>query len=465
MSAVSVDLAVIGAGPAGMAAATEAAKAGLSVVVLDEQPRPGGQIYRGIETVTPKREAILGADYSAGRSLAEAFRASSAAYRAGASVWNIGTDLMIDVSQEGTSSQIRPRAILSATGALERPMPMRGWTLPGVTTIGALQILLKSAGVVQPDAVLAGSGPLLWLLAQQMVAAGCPPKAVVENIPKGRMLSAAKHLPKALKARTYLTKGLRLMQAVRAAGVPIYRHAQDLAIMGSGAAEALEFTSGGKSHRIDSGTIALHQGVVPNQQITRLLRAAHHWDASQHCFRPTLDAAGQTSVAGLYVAGDGAGIAGAASAALQGRLVALEIARSLGREVKGGRLTRLRAALERDGAVRPLLETLYAPAPEVLAPADDVLLCRCEEVTAGSVRETVRLGAPGPNQVKSLLRTGMGPCQGRICGLAVAGVIAATKGESPSVTDYYRIRPPLKPLQLSELAGFAPEPDTPEVVR
>ncbi|KGB80813.1 (2Fe-2S)-binding protein [Rhodovulum sp. NI22] len=462
----SADLVVIGAGPAGLAAATEAAKAGLSVVVMDEQPRPGGQIYRAIETVTPKREAILGAEYSAGRPLVESFRASRALYLPGTSVWNIGTDLMIDYSREGASSQIRARAILSATGALERPVPMPGWTLPGVTTVGALQILLKASGIVQADAVLVGAGPLLWLVAQQMVAAGSPPKAMVENVPRGRMRAALKYAAPALRGRSYLIKGLKLMRAVRAAGVPVYAHATDLRIEGEGegAAEAISFTAGGRSHRIESGAIALHQGVVPNQQVTRLLRAEHLWDASQHCFRPKLDAAGQTTVPGLYVAGDSAGISGAVSAALEGRLVALSIVKALTGQGEEARITRLRAALDRDRAVRPLLETLYAPAPEIVAPADGVLLCRCEEVTAGSVREAVRLGAPGPNQVKSLLRAGMGPCQGRVCGLAVAGVIAAAKGESPSVTGYYRIRPPLKPLQLSELANFAPAPDVPEVI-
>jgi len=445
------DLVVIGAGPAGMAAATEAAKAGLSVTLLDEAPAPGGQIYRGIETAGPRRLQILGPDYAEGRSLADSFRASGATYLPGALVWNIGTDRVIDYSHQGVSHQLRAGAIVAATGALERPMPIPGWTLPGVTTVGALQILLKGSGVVAEDAVLVGSGPLLWLLAAQMVDAGCPPRAVVENLPRGRTRAALPHLLRALRARSYLAKGLALMRKVKAAGVPIHRHATGLAVEGADAARALVFAVGGRAQRIETTSIALHQGVVPNQQVTRLMRADHLWDAGQHCFRPVLDASGQTSVPGLYVAGDGAGIGGARAAALQGRLVALSIT--------GGdpaRIVRLRSALARDAAIRPFLEALYAPAPEVLAPADDTIICRCEEVTAGTIRATVDLGAPGPNQVKSMLRTGMGPCQGRVCGLAVAGIIAARKGEDPQVTDYYRIRPPLKPIPLAELAGFAP---------
>ena len=87
-------------------------------------------------------------------------------------------------------------------------------------------------------------------------------------------------------------------------------------------------------------------------------------------------------------------------------------------------------------------------------PADSTMVCRCEEITAGQIREAVDLGAPGPNQVKSFLRSGMGPCQGRMCGLAVTEIIAARRGEAPSVVDYYRIRPPLKPLALAELAAL-----------
>lgn len=458
MSVKTIDLLVIGAGPAGMAAATEAARAGLSVTLIDEQPRPGGQIYRGIETATAKRLAVLGPDYAAGRSLAESFRASGAEYLAGALVWNIGSDRMVDYSYQGASHRLLAKAIISATGALERPVPIPGWTLPGVTTAGALQILLKAAGVVQQDAVIMGSGPLLWLIAAQMIDAGCPPKAVVENLPKGRMMAALPHLPKALRAREYLTKGLAMIRKVKAAGIPVYERATDLKVEGTAAAEAVSFTSGGKSHRIETTSVALHQGVVPNQQVTRLVRAEHFWDATQHCFRPKLDEAGQTSVPGIYVAGDGAGISGAKSAALQGRLVALGIAQSMGK-AGDARLGRLKSALARDASVRPMLEALYAPAPQILQPADDVLVCRCEEVTAGTVRKTVKLGAPGPNQVKSMLRTGMGPCQGRVCGLAVAGIIAATKGEDPQVTDYYRIRPPLKPLPLAELAAYVVEED------
>ncbi|RKF14163.1 FAD-dependent oxidoreductase [Roseovarius spongiae] len=456
----SCDIAVIGAGPAGLAAATRAADLGYDTVLLDEQPSPGGQIYRAVETADHARTEVMGADYARGRAIVDAFRASGAAYMDGALVWNISTDRVIDFSRGGASSQLSAKRIIVATGAVERPWPLPGWTLPGVTTAGALQILMKASGIVQEDAVLAGSGPLLWLVAAQLVDAGAPPRAVVETTPRAHYRAALAQLPAALRAPGYLAKGWRMMRKVKRAGVRHFAGAENIAIEGADAASAIRFTAKGASERIEASSIALHQGVVPNQQITRLLRCDHAWDAAQQCFRPVTDEDGQSSVQEVYVAGDGAGIGGALSAALHGEITALAIAARDGRG-DPARLKSLRAERARDAAVRPFLETLYAPAPHVTAPADDTIVCRCEEVTAGAIREAVNLGAPGPNQVKSFLRAGMGPCQGRVCGPVVSAIIAERRGETPGATGYYRIRPPLKPIPLSELAQFT-IPDAPE---
>ncbi|WP_108661759.1 NAD(P)/FAD-dependent oxidoreductase [Acuticoccus kandeliae] len=450
----TTDLVIIGAGPAGMAAAVEARAAGLSVLVLDEAPAPGGQIYRGVEAANAARRTILGKDYVHGADLVAAFRACGATYKSGATVWNVSPEKVVDYSVGTGSLQVEAGAVLVATGAVERATPMKGWLLPGVTTAGAVQILLKASGVIEPDVVFVGSGPLLWLIASQMVAAGAPPKAIVETVPKGRTLAAAKHLPKALAASAYLAKGLQMMRAVKQAGVPIHRGAEGVAIEGESHVEAVTFTADGARQRIPTRHVALHQGVVPNQQVTRLLVCEHRYDESQRAFAPVVDADGATSVAGIYVAGDGAGIGGAKAAALAGRLAAMAIAARAGKAVSDAERTKVRTALDKDRAIRPLLEALYAPSAEALAPADDVVVCRCEEVTAGDVRAAARLGAPGPNQVKSYLRAGMGPCQGRVCGLVVAEIIAATRGQSVADVGYYRIRPPLKPLPLAELAAL-----------
>jgi NADPH-dependent 2,4-dienoyl-CoA reductase/sulfur reductase-like enzyme len=180
----TVDLIVIGAGPAGMAAATEAAGLGLSVTVLDEQTAAGGQIYRAVTGAGAQRGAVLGQDYLDGAGLALAMQASGAQHLTAAVVWNIEADaegITVTWSQDGHAAQLRAARLILATGALERPVPIPGWTLPGVMTAGAGQILLKASGLVAERAVLAGSGPLLYLLAAQMARAGTPPLALVET--------------------------------------------------------------------------------------------------------------------------------------------------------------------------------------------------------------------------------------------------------------------------------------------
>ena len=148
MASERIDLLIIGAGPAGMSAAVEARRHGLEVLVLDEQPSPGGQIYRNIRESDPQRLSILGDDYSAGRRLADEFIASGARYVPGAAVWQVGEQCQVHYLLEGRSLVVQARRLLIATGAFERPMPIPGWTLPGVMSAGAGQILLKSADTV-----------------------------------------------------------------------------------------------------------------------------------------------------------------------------------------------------------------------------------------------------------------------------------------------------------------------------
>jgi NADPH-dependent 2,4-dienoyl-CoA reductase/sulfur reductase-like enzyme len=357
---------------------------------------------------------------------------------------------------------VRAEHVIVATGAMERPVPVPGWTLPGVMTAGALQILLKSSGVLpEGRVVLAGCGPLLWLLGRQMVAAGRPPAAVVETVPPGRSVRLWRDLARAAPAAATVAKGLSMIRAVRAAKVPVFRGAHDIRIEGEGGAEAIIFTAGGRARRIPADVVALHQGVVPNQQITRAIGARHAWVPEQAAFWPVRDDWLSLDVDGFSVAGDGGGIGGAEAAALEGRLAALGAAHRLGRLDEAGRdraARPVRRALRRETALRPFLDRLYTPPRETVRPADTVVVCRCEEVTAGAVREAVRLGAAGPNQAKSFLRCGMGPCQGRLCGLTVTSLVAAERGVSEEEAGYFRIRPPLKPVTLSELASLAEDP-------
>jgi NADPH-dependent 2,4-dienoyl-CoA reductase/sulfur reductase-like enzyme len=451
------DLAIIGAGPAGMAAAATAAEAGLSVCVLDEQPRAGGQIYREVERAAGRRGDILGKDYTQGAPLVAGLRAAGITHLAGTVVWAIEDGFRISYTKDGAAAQIGAARVLLATGALERPMPLPGWTLPGVMTAGAGQILLKQSGVLARRAVLVGSGPLLYLIAAQMVRAGTPPLAMVETQTRADLLHAMRHLGGALRGWRYLLKGLGLLAGIVRARVPRYTGATEIGIEGDDRAEAVTFESRGRARRIACDTVFLHHGVVPNTQAARALNVHHVWNAAQHCFVPVLDAWGQSEVPGVLVAGDGTGIGGAKAADIAGRLAALRVAEDLGRMDRTTRdrhAAPLHAARARELAARPFLDAAYPPFAGALSPADDTVICRCEEVTAGDIRGYARIGCLGPNQAKAFGRAGMGPCQGRYCGLTVTALLAAANGQTPEATGYYRIRPPLKPVTLGELAAM-----------
>lgn len=450
------DLIVIGAGPAGMAAATEARRHGLSVVLLDEQETVGGQIYRSITRTDAQRREILGPDYEHGASLAEAFAASGAEHRPGSSVWQVTRERMVHVLRGGRTEALQGRRIVLATGAMERPFPIPGWTLPGVMTAGAAQILLKGAGVApaQP-VVLAGCGPLLYLLAWQYLRAGVPIKAILDTTTPADQRRALRHVASALAGWRDVRKGLGLLRTLRTHQVPHYKGVTKLAVHGEGQAERVTFEADGQAQSLTTGLVLLHQGVVPNTQITWSLRAGHEWDEAQLCWRPLRDGWGELDVAGIYIAGDGAVIGGARAAALQGRLAGLGAACAAGRldaAARDAQAVPLRRELQGFLHIRPFLDSLYRPKDENRIPADDVIVCRCEEVTAGTLREHVALGCTGPNQAKSFNRCGMGPCQGRQCGLTVTEVIAEARDVSPAEVGYYRIRAPIKPLTLAELA-------------
>jgi thioredoxin reductase/bacterioferritin-associated ferredoxin len=457
------DVVVIGAGPAGLAAATCTANAGMRTVLLDEQDAVGGQIYRAIERSDPLRRTILGPDYVAGAPLAAAFSRSSAQYLAGSAVWQVTQEHAIHYLRDGKSHTLQAKRIILATGAMERPFPIPGWTLPGAMTAGAAQILLKSAGEVPASPpILAGCGPLLYLLGWQYVNAGIPVRALVDTTRHEDKWRAKRHALSALRSWPYLKKGLQLLRTLRQAGTPLYEAADSLRVEGTrgidGAerASALTFSIGKVRHRIEADVILLHQGVVPNTQITQALRAHHQWNDEQLCFVPTTDAWGELSVPGIFIAGDGMRIGGAQAAEIRGHLSGLAVAAQLDAISTTERDRQAAPARHRLAEVlriRPFLDTLYRPREENRIPGDDVIVCRCEEVTAGQIRNFVKLGCLGPNQAKSFGRCGMGPCQGRLCGLSVTEVIAHSRGVPQEEVGYYRIRAPFKPVTLGELAG------------
>ncbi len=453
------DLIIVGAGPAGMSAATAAAELGLAVVVFDQQAAPGGQIYRGLERLAaerPHRIAALGADYAEGAELVRAFRASDADFRPQSTVWQIDGSKVFARCPSGLVAIAAP-SILIATGAVERATPFPGWTLPGVMTCGGAQILLKSASAVpEGRVVLAGSGPLLFMLAWQLHTVGVQVAKILETTSHRNYARTLVRSLSALRHQKYLRRGFSLLGDLRGAGIAIVGDVSDLQAHGDERVREISYRQRREPQRETCDWLLVHEGIAPNLNLWLSLRADVEWHSLQRSFQPRRGPWGGLSLPMVYAVGDCAHIGGAAAATFEGRLAALAIACEAGKlsaDERDRRARALRRELRRERRSRAFLDRLYEPAAWVRVPREDAtIICRCEEVAAGEVREAVALGCLGPNQLKAYTRCGMGPCQGRLCGLTVVETIAAARETSPADVGYYRIRAPVTPLTVGDIA-------------
>lgn len=446
------DVLVVGAGPAGLSAALELQNYGISVAVADDQPAPGGRIFAAIET----REAH-GSEDRGGANLVARFRAGGGEYLPSAEVWQFEPGPRVFLSQGGAARMVETSFILLATGAQERPMAFPGWELPGVMTIGSAQILLKTARQIPDEPVwLAGSGPLMLLYAQQLVSAGGKVAGILDTTPRGRILAAS---PLVLGALDYgwrdLLRGAGWLFANRR--FKVVRHVTGLKGIGEDRLTSVQYeTADGTAGEVPASVLLVHDGVIPSVHAAKAAGCEHRWNPRQRCFEPVIDDFGRSSEPTVFIAGDGGSIAGARAAIISGKLAAIGIALAADATTETDALASaapLRKKLASARRFRKLIDRLYPPVELKLT--DETMLCRCEEVTAGRVR-TMLAGRElaGPDGVKIATRVGMGPCQGRQCGLNLTRLIAETHGKEPSDVGFLRIRPPIKPLTLRELASL-----------
>ena len=450
---------MIGAGPAGMAAATVAARHGVRVLLLDEQPGPGGQIYRSVNRSPHLSSNILGRDYLRGARLVHELESMRVDYIPDASVWNIDRDRHLSVLMAGRNAQFTADKLIICDGAQERPMPIPGWELPGVMTAGAGQILLKSDAMVpRGGVVLAGTGPLLALLVTQYVRAGIVVTGILDTTPTGNLMRGLRYLPQSLLACEYFFKALQLQHTIRRAGIPVFKDVSSIEAIGQERIESVKFRSSAGHHEIQTELLLLHHGVIPQIHAALAAECDLKWNAAQLCWHVDADRWGRTSITGVFAAGDNRAIGGARVAESQGCISGLKAAHELGHLTSRQfnlAAAPLRLSLTRHLAIRPLIDTLFRPSIDHLLPPDHTIVCRCEEVCAGAIRQIARQGGQGPNQLKAFSRCGMGPCQGRQCGATVGALIADAQGREIDQVGYYRVRPPLKPVTLGQVGSVS----------
>lgn len=444
---------IIGGGPAGMAAAALLAQHGLRPVLIDENADVGGQIWRKPSApVALDHARILGARAAARHARAHAeFAALSprVEHRARTLAWTVANDEVF-LLEAGRVTALRFDALLLATGATDRLMPVPGWTTPGVFSLGGAQTLLKDQGAtIGARVVFAGASPLLYLAALQYRAAGAEVAAVLDTTPFAAKRAALPVLARA--APRLVGEGIAMLARLRHAGIAVHHGVEDLVVEGDEWVEAVRFRVGGRRHRVGCDALALGFGLRPETQLADLAGVPLRYDADFRDWFPQADADGRCAPR-LYVAGDGALTGGAEAAWASGRLAAWAILEDVGKPVAETDRQRLRRRLARLRAFQRGLARAFAwPAPWAAGLDDATMLCRCEGVTVGALRAAARapLGPRELNRAKAVTRCGMGGCQGRYCGPAGAEVLAAALGTARETVGRLRAQAPVRPIPLA----------------
>lgn len=469
MIVTKCEIAIVGAGPAGLCAALAAAEAGARVVVVDEYLKPGGQYFRQPQASFLRvDEKVLGNSYQASKPIISAAATNpNIEIRTSSLVWGAFDDGVLEIERGDTCERLVSGRVVVATGGYERPIPFRGWTMPGVTTAGAAQTLLKAQFVLPGRRILmSGTGPFQLPVAAQLLKAGGDIVEIIECLSASAFFRPFpqpwRHLDKLYEAQGYFA-------TVLAHRVPLRYGQVVVEARGNGAVEeavVAPLGADGRPRLDESRTIAVDAiltnfGFVPGLQLARLLGCATEWDAAGACWVASSDADQRSSLPHILLAGEVTGIAGHRVAMAEGTIAGLRAAADLNFISAPEFSTRSREPRqrrERHQGFAGHLKRTFAPLPGLYdSIADETVVCRCEEVTAGQVRALASEWKGSLRAVKQCTRAGMGQCQGRICEPTITRLAATASGRGVAEVGRDTARPQIKPVSLNALAEPVPE--------
>jgi len=479
----SMDVLVVGGGPAGLAAASVAAEAGLDVVLVDERGKLGGQYYKQPADESAVNETLVDHQFQQGREMIRRAERSGTRVLRGVTVWAAHGADEADASPEASGSMeargpvevmalgdaasyvLRPKRLIIATGAYDRSVPMPGWTLPGFMTTGAAQSLLRAYQVAPGERVLiSGNGPLNVQLAAELTRAGVTVVALAELAPAPGLRSVGRLAAMLLSAPDLLRDGASYLRTLRRAGVPLLYGHSVIAASGDGCvAQAtvarIDGTGqpmAGTERVYDVDAVCAGFGFLPSNDIPRALGCRHRFDEHRGHLVAVRDEHGRTTVDGIAVVGDGGGIGGGRVAVAQGVLAGIDASRGLGAGDQGAlglQERRAQKTLRRQARFQRALWTLYdAPLLVDQLATDETLICRCEEVTRGAVHEAMEAGVGSLGALKRVTRAGMGRCQGRYCAGIMAGMLPRRGDRATDEMDFFAPRAPFKPIPIGAVA-------------
>ncbi len=464
------DLAVIGAGPAGMLAAISAGETGVSTVLIDHYPQPGGQYYKSLPAAY--RAVQKTAEEIEGYALAGRLQALPITRLYGALTWGVfkrenDQGFQVTLYGENAPKQIFARQLVLANGAYDTPVAFPGWTLPGVITSGAALVLLKNQRTAPFRRVLAtGTGPLLLSAAAHLAAAGVEIAGVCEvNRIRPKMLrhglTLLKEWQRMLEGAGYIRALARGKASYKFGWTIVEAHGSEQveeAVIARIDAHGIPIPGTQQVLQVDG--VVCGYGLTPNTSLARMLGCRLEFNPLTHAWEPWRSETFETSVAGVYMVGDCAGIRGAHNARLEGQVAGIAAAHSSGRirqPVVDRLLAKLKPGLRQQRRFGQVLGEFFSPMPGLISLSqDDTIVCRCEEIRLGEVKAAVAAGARTIGEVKMITRVGMGNCQGRMCEHSVAGAIVqqlANQQATPETVGFYSTRPPLHPLPIEFFAN------------
>lgn len=450
---------IVGAGPAGIAAAAAVAHSTLDIMLIDEARRPGGQVHRSpAPGLALDMRRLLGTGlgaYERFHALANVVCAR-VDYRPETTVWSVHGGA-VHLSHGAGIETLPYDALILAPGATDRVMPMPGWTQPGIFTLGAAQALLKDQGcLIGRRVVFCGSSPLLYVAALQYLRVGGEVAAVLDTTAFADKLIA---VPRMLAASGTLRDGLLCLAALRRRSVPVLHGVRLERFVGGEAVSAVVYRrASGSVGRTDCDAVAYGHGLRPETQLAELAGCTLRYDPLRRLHVPDTDGDGRAGQ-GVYVAGDGGVIGGAEAAAVSGRLAGRALLHDLGLHPVDAEAAADRRRLRRLRRFQDGLATAFRWPAELAGALDDfVILCRCENVAVGEVRAALEqpIGSAETNRVKAATRCGMGRCQGRYCGPALAELVAALAGRTAEELGHLRAQAPVKPLPIGIAADQRP---------
>jgi len=456
---LEADVTIVGAGPAGLAAASVLVENGLSVALFDDNPQPGGQYFKQLSAAFGGRPGPLQSERERAGALIGITGHRLVQYFPSTTVWAAPEPGIFGYAGEAASGRVRSRSTILAAGAHDKAVPFPGWTLPGVVTAGGALNLIKGQGLLPGRrVVVVGNGPLLLVSAYALIQADAQVLAVVEaGSPDAAALANAARLS---AAPYLLAKGLRYRWAMLRAKTAYLPGHTIVEATGTSAVRSATIAPIGRdgvvdrqrARNFDVDAVIVGFGLSPSAEMTRMLGCAHRFDPLLGGWIPVRSPELETSEPTVYSVGDGAGIGGVEIAIAEGKLAARVIVRRLkgsGSAIPATAITDARARLERLYRFREGLNAMFG-GPETYADliTPETVICRCEDLTAAVLTQSLRHNGGDLGQVKYATRISMGRCQGRNCLRTLSDMAGRPEPEPAALPG---MRPPVRPIRIATL--------------